>query len=130
MGLQPRSSLCFQINAKDKANQVPLCADISPLVAQCSFSLVPCSHRAATTGSLGFIRLLLESSVPPNKTRLNNADRIGKSRALPLLPSRTELSPTRGGNTPLHLAMDSAHAEAAVALITAGAERDRVSTGT
>ncbi|KAF7330183.1 ANK-REP-REGION domain-containing protein [Mycena venus] len=47
------------INAKDKANQVPL-------------------HRAATTGSLGFIRLLLESSVPPNKTRLNNADRIGK----------------------------------------------------
>ncbi|KAJ7036828.1 ankyrin repeat-containing domain protein [Mycena alexandri] len=75
------------INAKDKANQVPL-------------------HRAATIGSLGFIRLLLDSSVPPNKTRLNNADRIG--------------------NTPLHLAMDSAHAEAAVALINAGADRGKL----
>ncbi|KAJ7183299.1 ankyrin repeat-containing domain protein, partial [Mycena filopes] len=75
------------INAKDKANQVPL-------------------HRAATTGSLGFIRLLLDSSVPPNKTRLNNADRIG--------------------NTPLHLAMDSAHGEAAVALINAGADRGKL----
>ncbi|KAJ7650867.1 ankyrin repeat-containing domain protein [Roridomyces roridus] len=70
------------INAKDNANQIPL-------------------HRAATTGSMGFIRLLLE-----NKTRLNNADRIG--------------------NTPLHLAMDSAHAEAAVALINAGADRGRL----
>ncbi|KAJ7620005.1 hypothetical protein DFH06DRAFT_1319304 [Mycena polygramma] len=47
----------------NKANQVPF-------------------HRAATTGSLGFIRLLLDSSVPPNKTRLNNADRIGKTALL------------------------------------------------
>lgn len=30
------------------------------------------------------------------------------------------------GNTPLHLAMDSAHAEAAVVLINAGADRTRV----
>jgi len=30
------------------------------------------------------------------------------------------------GNTPLHLAMDSAHAEAAVALINAGADRGRL----
>ncbi|PBL04331.1 ankyrin, partial [Armillaria gallica] len=75
------------INAKDRAGQVPL-------------------HRAATTGSVGFIRLLLESSKPPNKTRINPADRIG--------------------NTPLHLAMDSAHAEAAVVLIEAGADRDRL----
>ncbi|KAF7311992.1 26s proteasome non-atpase regulatory subunit 10 [Mycena indigotica] len=74
------------INAKDNANQVPL-------------------HRAATTGSAAFINLLLNSSVPPAKTRLNNADRIG--------------------NTPLHLAMDSAHAEAAVILINAGADRTR-----
>ncbi|KAF9031527.1 ankyrin, partial [Hymenopellis radicata] len=76
-----------QINAKDKASQVPL-------------------HRAATTGSVGFIRLLLESSQPPNKTRINPADRVG--------------------NTPLHLAMDSAHAEAAVVLIEAGADRGRL----
>ncbi|KAF8193382.1 ankyrin repeat-containing domain protein, partial [Pholiota molesta] len=74
------------INAKDKANQLPL-------------------HRAATTGSVGFIRLLVESSTPSNKLRLNTADRIG--------------------NTPLHLAMDSGHAEAAVVLIEAGADRTR-----
>ncbi|KJA25038.1 hypothetical protein HYPSUDRAFT_135242 [Hypholoma sublateritium FD-334 SS-4] len=74
------------INARDKANQLPL-------------------HRAATTGSAGFIRLLVESSTPSNKLRLNTADRIG--------------------NTPLHLAMDSAHAEAAVLLIEAGADRTR-----
>ena len=30
------------------------------------------------------------------------------------------------GNTPLHLAMESAHAEVAVLLIEAGADRDRV----
>jgi ankyrin repeat protein len=30
------------------------------------------------------------------------------------------------GNTPLHLAMESAHAEAAVLLIEAGADRTRV----
>ncbi|KNZ73379.1 26S proteasome non-ATPase regulatory subunit 10, partial [Termitomyces sp. J132] len=76
------------INAKDKANQVPL-------------------HRAATTGSVGFIRLLLgTSNSGVTKTRLNVADRVG--------------------NTPLHLAMDSAHAEAAVVLINAGADRSRL----
>ena len=32
------------------------------------------------------------------------------------------------GNTPLHLAMESGHAEVAVMLIEAGADRDRVST--
>ncbi|KAF7424687.1 hypothetical protein PC9H_009998 [Pleurotus ostreatus] len=62
-------------------------------------------HRAATTGSVGFIKLLLESAKPPAKVRLNTADRIG--------------------NTPLHLAMESGHAEAAVLLINAGADRDR-----
>ncbi|GLB44812.1 putative ankyrin repeats (many copies) [Lyophyllum shimeji] len=64
-------------------------------------------HRAATTGSVGFIRLLLEPSTPgATKARLNTADRIG--------------------NTPLHLAMESAHAEAAVLLINAGADRGRL----
>ncbi|EGN99184.1 hypothetical protein SERLA73DRAFT_90461 [Serpula lacrymans var. lacrymans S7.3] len=74
------------INAKDKANQVPL-------------------HRAATTGSTGFVALLLKPPQGSPKTRLNNADRMG--------------------NTPLHLAMDSAHAQAAVLLIEAGADRGR-----
>ncbi|KAH0833354.1 ankyrin repeat-containing domain protein [Lanmaoa asiatica] len=64
------------------------------------------SHRAATTGSTGFISLLLH---PPEgitaKPRLNTGDRVG--------------------NTPLHLAMESAHAEAAVLLIEAGADRGR-----
>ncbi|KAI6122232.1 ankyrin repeat-containing domain protein, partial [Pisolithus croceorrhizus] len=76
------------INARDKANQLPL-------------------HRAATTGSTGFISLLLN---PPqgsavSKPRLNTSDRVG--------------------NTPLHLAMESAHAQAAVLLIEAGADRSR-----
>ncbi|KAG6369689.1 ankyrin repeat-containing domain protein [Boletus reticuloceps] len=64
------------------------------------------SHRAATTGSTGFISLLLH---PPEgvttKPRLNTGDRVG--------------------NTPLHLAMESAHAEVAVLLIEAGADRGR-----
>lgn len=64
-------------------------------------------HRAATTGSTGFITLLLN---PPqgsavSKPRLNTSDRVG--------------------NTPLHLAMESAHAQAAVLLIEAGADRSR-----
>jgi len=94
-------------------------------------------HRAATTGSVGFIRLLIESSTPSVKLRLNTADRIGENR-IPVNPYPRKLTfisfisftPPRlfdSGNTPLHLAMDSAHAEAAVALINAGADRSRVS---
>jgi len=78
------------INALDKAKQHPL-------------------HRSATTGSTGFISMLLKPTEAPEgtpKTRLNTADRIG--------------------NTPLHLAMESAHAEAAVLLIEAGADRSRM----
>ncbi|GAA5828034.1 hypothetical protein JCM3770_002113, partial [Rhodotorula araucariae] len=64
-------------------------------------------HRAATTGSLPFIHLILASKSPtkPEKPRLNLSD--------------------RAGNTPLHLAVESGHAEAAVALIEAGADRDK-----
>jgi len=62
-------------------------------------------HRAATTGSTGFISALLKPPEGSPKTRLNTADRVG--------------------NTPLHLAMESAHAEAAVMLILAGADRSR-----
>ncbi|KAI0806152.1 ankyrin repeat-containing domain protein [Irpex lacteus] len=74
------------INARDKANQTPL-------------------HRAATTGSIGLINVLLHPPEDSPKTRLNPADRVG--------------------NTPLHLAMESAHAEAACLLIEAGADRSR-----
>ncbi|KAI0034559.1 ankyrin repeat-containing domain protein, partial [Vararia minispora EC-137] len=74
------------INARDKANQLPL-------------------HRAATTGSTGFIRLLLNPPEGAAKPRLNTGDRMG--------------------NTPLHLAMESAHAESAALLIEAGADRSR-----
>ncbi|KZW03526.1 ankyrin, partial [Exidia glandulosa HHB12029] len=68
-------------------------------------------HRAATTGSEGFIKLLLkppqaDESKPLPKPRLNTADRTG--------------------NTPLHLALESGHAAAAVLLIEAGADRSRV----
>ncbi|KAG6337116.1 hypothetical protein ID866_1990, partial [Astraeus odoratus] len=64
-------------------------------------------HRAATTGSTGFISLLLDSPLgsTTTKLRLNTGDRVG--------------------NTPLHLAMESAHAQAAVLLIEAGADRGK-----
>ncbi len=64
-------------------------------------------HRAATTGALPFLRLLLASTSPtkPHAPRLNLQD--------------------RAGNTPLHLALESGHGEIAVALIEAGADRER-----
>jgi 26S proteasome non-ATPase regulatory subunit 10 len=84
-------------------------------------------HRAATTGSAGFIRLLLDSSTASNKLRLNTGDRIGKSpAAIHIISASDNLALSVIGNTPLHLAMDSAHADAAVLLINAGADRGRV----
>lgn len=77
-----------QINTKDRASQTPL-------------------HRAATTGSVSLLHLLLTPPPGRPKTRLNTADRAGM--------------------TPLHLAMESGHGEAAVVLIEAGADRERVS---
>jgi len=67
-------------------------------------------HRAATTGATPFVRLILASESPGSfkKPRLNLQD--------------------RAGNTPLHLAMESGHAEVAVALIEAGADRQRTNT--
>jgi 26S proteasome non-ATPase regulatory subunit 10 len=79
-----------QINAKDRASQTPL-------------------HRAATTGSVSLLQLLLNPPAGRPKTRLNTAD--------------------RAGNTPMHLAMESGHGEATVVLIEAGADRERVSNG-
>ncbi|KAJ9110465.1 hypothetical protein QFC19_001591 [Naganishia cerealis] len=74
------------INAKDRASQTPL-------------------HRAATTGSVSLLQLLLNPPAGRPKTRLNTAD--------------------RAGNTPMHLAMESGHGEATVVLIDAGADRER-----
>ncbi|KAL8283949.1 hypothetical protein RQP46_005062 [Phenoliferia psychrophenolica] len=64
-------------------------------------------HRAATTGALPFVLLILASTSPskPTAPRLNLQD--------------------RAGNTPLHLAIESGFAEVAVALIEAGADRER-----
>jgi 26S proteasome non-ATPase regulatory subunit 10 len=79
---------------------------------------------------------LLNPAEGAPKTRLNTADRVGNQ----ISPSKFGLLSDRlgihkkmliinrcKGNTPLHLAMDSGHAEAAVLLIEAGADRDRVS---
>jgi hypothetical protein len=68
-------------------------------------------HRAATIGSTSFISLLLDPPTPPAdapraKTRINTQDRVG--------------------NTPLHLAMESGHGDAAILLIKKGADRGRV----
>lgn len=78
------SNFIEKINAKDKANQHPLYAFFfRPFVFFFLFSQrieqksLICRHRAATTGSVGFIRLLVESSTPSNKLRLNTADRMG-----------------------------------------------------
>ncbi|CCM04321.1 uncharacterized protein FIBRA_06492 [Fibroporia radiculosa] len=91
------------INARDRANQTPLC---DPFCFIQAIQLINTqSHRAATTGSTGFIILLLNPPEGAAKTRLNTADRVG--------------------NTPLHLAMESAYAEAACLLIEAGADRSR-----
>lgn len=85
------------------------------------------SHRAATTGSTGFISLLLNPPEGSPKPRLNTADRVGASFFCFLQRSSLDRGPLAPGNTPLHLAMESAHAEAACLLIEAGADRTRVS---
>ncbi|EKD05244.1 proteolysis and peptidolysis-related protein [Trichosporon asahii var. asahii CBS 8904] len=74
------------INIKDRASQHPL-------------------HRAATTGNVAMLNVLLNPPEGRPRTRLNTSD--------------------RAGNTPLHLAMESGHGEAAVVLIEAGADRER-----
>jgi Ankyrin repeat len=70
-------------------------------------TLTTSRHRAATTGSVAFVTILLHPPEGSPKPRLNTGDRIG--------------------NTPLHLAMESGHGEVAVMLVEAGADRGRVS---
>lgn len=72
------------------------------------------------------IDVLLKPPQGSPKTRLNTADRIGAG--LCFFDSSKLASPLFDtlGNTPLHLAMESAHAEAASMLIDAGADRSRV----
>ena len=91
------------INARDKANQLPLCVWLPQCPAWVPHPLkallwLARRHRAATTGATPFVRLILASESPGSfkKPRLNLQD--------------------RAGNTPLHLAMESGHAEVAVAL--------------
>jgi 26S proteasome non-ATPase regulatory subunit 10 len=82
------------------------------------------SHRAATTGSTGFVTLLLHPPEGSPKTRLNTGDRMG---TLIFSHFTVELKVGWEGNTSLHLAMESAHGETAALLIEAGADRSRVS---
>jgi 26S proteasome non-ATPase regulatory subunit 10 len=81
------------------------------------------SHRAATTGSTGFVTLLLHPPEGSPKTRLNTGDRMGTF----IFSHFTVELKVVEGNTPLHLAMESAHGETAALLIEAGADRSRVS---
>ena len=72
------------------------------------------------------IAALLKPPQGSPKTRLNTADRIGIDfPSFPVL-HRSQRDPLHLGNTPLHLAMESAHAEAAIMLIETGADRSRV----
>ncbi|KAB5592138.1 26S proteasome non-ATPase regulatory subunit [Ceratobasidium theobromae] len=90
------------INAKDRANQHPLWVLPQPIM----FALTARNrHRAASAGHDAFLTILLNPPEGRPKTRLNTGDRLG--------------------NTPLHLAFDSAHAAAAAVLIEAGADRSR-----
>lgn len=122
----------LQINAKDRANQTPLWVfNLQPYRQRVADTrrAKPLRHRAATTGSTGFINLLLKPPEGSPKTRLNTADRVGTSTssyAMWRSPGTAEGNRLLG-NTPLHLAMESAHAEAACLLIEAGADRERVS---
>ena len=87
------------------------------------------SHRAATTGSTGFVALLLNPPLPEGvkvKPRLNTADRVGEASEPKNGEEATLITSPHVGNTPLHLAMESGHAEVACKLIEAGADRDRV----
>lgn len=71
----------------------------------CSLNLQPLLSRCASTPLIESVRTALRHFV---------------TLCIESLVLRNE------GNTPLHLAMDSAHAEAAVLLINAGADRTRV----
>jgi 26S proteasome non-ATPase regulatory subunit 10 len=73
------------------------------------------------------IAVLLNPPQGSPKTRLNTADRIGAVPSVfPTCHRWSYSHVARSGNTPLHLAMESAHAEAAIMLIEAGADRSRV----
>lgn len=70
--------LIVQINIRDKANQHPL--SVLYFLRKCwtlSREFASVRHRAATTGSTGFVTLLLRPPEGSPKTRLNTGDRNG-----------------------------------------------------
>lgn len=71
----------------------------------CSWNLQPLLSRCASTPLIELVRTALRHFI---------------------IPCIESVVLYNEGNTPLHLAMDSAHAEAAVVLINAGADRTRV----
>lgn len=76
------------------------------------------------------MRLILASESPgrPSKPRLNLQVGGGISsqhRHRAVLTFLSCFSQDRAGNTPMHLAIESGHAEVAVILIEGGADRDR-----
>ncbi|KAG0151079.1 hypothetical protein CROQUDRAFT_130275 [Cronartium quercuum f. sp. fusiforme G11] len=87
------------VNARDRANQLPL-------------------HRAASSGATPFILLLVNSQNTENGTGTEDRETPRPKPRLNLVDN--------AGHTPLHLAFESGHAEAACALIEAGADRSRL----
>ncbi|MBW0501864.1 hypothetical protein O181_041579 [Austropuccinia psidii MF-1] len=71
-------------------------------------------HRAASSGATPFVKLLLEPRLLPDGTKDPSAPKAKLNVA------------DRAGHTPLHLALESGHAETACTLIEAGADRGRL----
>lgn len=119
--------LPHQINARDKANQTPLYVIVSPRP----------SDRARTddlSAGTGLPQRARPASSTCFSIRRKARPRLASTRPTGWVrTSRTRLRDEKiltnacaAGNTPLHLAMESAHAEAACLLIEAGADRTRV----
>ena len=67
-----------QINARNQAGQLPLYVYLSHSDVYQRLTAINRRHRAASTGSTGFVSLLLHPPEGASKPRLNTADQSGE----------------------------------------------------
>lgn len=67
-----------QINARNQAGQLPLYVYLSHSSVYQRLTTIHRRHRAASTGSTGFVSLLLHPPEGASKPRLNTADQSGE----------------------------------------------------